>query len=181
MDNPMYTLVGIGLIVIIFGAPFFKRWANRKASAVGERAGKRFADHQVAKANEKLPELLNEIGTTIVLTVPFEQAREIVETAAAKKKRDYKDLDATTFGIRFTEPDDGAVTFEQDDLGTRVQVERFREHLGYPMIAPLWKKFRDNIAEAAAAAGVTSAPGPVQTYVRGRIIDDKNSEWTLSS
>ena len=181
MDNPWYIIGGILVIVLLIALPFIRRSLNRKAREAGAKAGEKFAANQVAKAHEKLPQMVDQLGQTVVLDAPEERAREIVAQAAAKKPKDFPALDDGTFGMRFAEPTDGIVRLASDGATTVVQVERFREHMGYPMLMSTWEKFRKNITDAAAAAGITASAGPVQSYTRGALVEGNNAAWTRNT
>lgn len=178
MDNPFYVIGGIAVIVFLISGPFIKRWTRRKGAQIGRQAGEKFAAHNIAKANEKVPEMLAQLGATLVIAAPEAQAREIVATGAAKKRKDFPANDDGTFGIRFTEPEDAVVALVPDPQGFRVQVERFREHFGYPMMMGHWATFQKNIRAAATAAGVPVTEGPVQSFTRGAIVSGNDAAWT---
>lgn len=178
MDNLWYIGGGLIVVGILVAGPSIRRRVNRAAADAGARAGQKFAEQNIAKANGNVPAMLDQLGQTVVLDVPEESAREIVARAAAKRPKDYPALDDGTFGLRFTEPTDGIVRLVADGTATRVQVESFREHGGYPLLMPVWKTFRDNITTAAASAGVTATAGPVQTYTRGAFVEGDNAAWT---
>ncbi|MFS0853036.1 hypothetical protein [Microbacterium sp. 179-I 3D4 NHS] len=174
MDNLTYILLGILVLLLIVGGPFLKGWANRKASAAGENAGRKFAANQLVK-------VLGEFGTTVVIHAPEAVAREIVAEAAAKKPKDFPPRADGGYGIRFTEADDAIVRLVPGSAGVRVQVETFREYMGFPQTAPFWKDLRGRIAAAATARGVTVEEGPRLDYLRGPLLDVKNARWSLDA
>lgn len=172
--DPTIILLGILVIVLLFGAPFFKRWANRKAAEAGENAGRKFSAKQLVK-------VLVEFGTTLVIHAPEETAREIVTAAAAQKPKDFSARADGGFGLRFMEPDDSVVRVVGDPAGARVQVETFREYMGFPQTVQLWQDLRTRVSAAAAERGVTVTEGPHLEYLRGHLLDPKNARWALDS
>jgi hypothetical protein len=174
VDNATYILLGILVLLLIIGGPFLKSWAGRRASDAGENAGKRYAANQ-------LVQVLGEFGTTVVIHAPEPVAREIVAEAAAEKPKDFPPRADGGYGIRFTEADDAIVRLVSDPAGVRVQVETFREYMGFPQTAPFWKDLRARIATAAAARGITVEEGPRLDYLRGPLIDVKNARWSLDA
>lgn len=181
MDNLWYIGGGLIIVVILVAGPFVRRWVNRTAAGAGARAGQRYAEHNISQANGTLPEKLHQLGQTVVLAVPEERAQAIVTQAAATNPQDYPALDDGSFGLKLTDPTDGVVRLVADGATTRVQLERFREHLGSPMLMPTWNTFRENITKAAASAGVTATPGPVQTYTRGAVVEGDTGAWTRNT
>lgn len=172
VDNPTYILLGLLVLAIIVGAPFLRRWANGKASAAGERAGRRFAATQLVK-------VLTEFGTTLVVHAPEHTAREIVGEAVAAKPKDFSVRDDGGYGIRFVEHDDTTVRLVPDPAGSRVQIETFREYMGFPQTAPFWTELRGRITAAAASRGVAVSEGPHLEFLRGGLLDAKNARWML--
>lgn len=172
--DPTIILLGILVLVLIIGGPFIKRWANRKAAAAGENAGRKFAAKQLVN-------VLVEFGTTVVIHAPEDAAREIVAEAAGKKPKDFPERADGGFGIRFVEPDDTIVRLVPDPAGTRVQVETFREYMGFPQTVSFWQDLRTRISTAAAARGVTVSEGPHLEYLRGHLLDPKNARWALDA
>lgn len=178
MDNLWYIVGALIVVAILVAGPSIRRRVNRAAADAGARAGQRFAERSIAKADDQVPAMLDQLGQTVVLDAPEQRAREIVTQAAAKRAKDHPDLGDGTFGLRFAEPTDGIVRLVTDGTATRVQVESFREHGGYPMLMPVWKAFRDEITKAAASVGVTATAGPVQTYTRGASTEGGSATWT---
>lgn len=172
--DPTLILLGILVLVLIVGGPFIKGWANRKAAAAGENAGRKFAAKQLVN-------VLVEFGTTLVLLAPEDVAREIVAEAAGKKPKDFPTRTDGGVGIRFVEPDDTIVRLVADPSGTRVQVETFREYMGFPQTVSFWQDLRTRISTAAASRGVTVSEGPHLEYVRGALLDPRNARWALDA
>lgn len=174
MENVTYLLLGILVLVLVVGGPFLRRWLRTKATRAGENAGKKFAASQLVKA-------LAEFGTTLVIHAPESVAREIVATAAAKKPKDFHPRADGRYGIRFVEPDDAVVRLVPAPDGTRLEMESFREYMGFPQTAPLWKDLRTRVSAAAAANEVSVAEGPRREYRRGALLDEKNAAWALEA
>jgi len=174
VDNPTYLLLGLLVLALIIGGPFLKGWANRKAASAGENAGKKFAASQLVK-------VLPEFGTTLIIHAPEHSAREIVAEAAAKKPKDFPARADGGYGIRFAEADDTIVRLVPDPAGTRVQVETFREYMGFPQTAPFWTDLRERIASAAGAHDTAVSEGPRLEYLRGALLDARNARWTLDA
>lgn len=169
VDTPLYILLGLLILALIIAWPLLKGRLNRRVSEAGDRAGKKYANAQLVKT-------LGEFGTTLVIHAPEPVAREIVAAGAAAQKH-VALRDDGTYGIRFVEPDDTIVRLVSDPDGTRMQVETFREYLGFPQTAPLWTELRSRVATAAGEREVSVAEGTAVAYVRGALIDDRNARW----
>jgi hypothetical protein len=174
VDNPTYLLLGIVVIVLLIGGPFLKAWARRSASTAGENAGRKFAASQLVK-------VLPVFGTTLVIHAPEETAREIVAEAAGTKPKEFSSRADGGYGIRFVEPDDTIVRLVPDSGGTRVQVETFREYMGFPQTVSSWTDLRERITATAASRGATVSDGPYVEYLRGALLDADNARWTLDA
>lgn len=172
--DPTIILLGLLVIVLLIGAPFFKGWANRKAAAAGANAGKKFAAKQLVN-------VLVEFGTTLVLHAPEDIAREVVAEAAGTKPKDFTVRPDGGFGIRFVEPDDTIVRLVSGPGGTRVQIETFREYMGFPQTCQFWQDLRARITAAATERGITVSEGPHLEYLRGHLLDPKNARWSLDA
>jgi hypothetical protein len=174
VDNPTFLLLGLLILALVVGGPFLRSTLSRKGSTLGEDAGRRFSAAQLVKT-------LDEFGTTVVIHAPEALARQIVAEAAAMRPKDVFPRSDDAYGIRFVEPDDAIVRVVPDPAGTRVQVERFREYMGFPQTAPLWKDLRGRIASTAAARNVSVSEGNPLEYLRGDLIDDRNAGWVLDT
>lgn len=170
VDILLYLLLGVLIVVLIFAGPMLKSRLSRGASRAGDAAGRKFAASQ-------LVETLGEFGTTVVIHAPEPVAREIAAAAIAKKQKEYVIRSDGGYGIRFLEPDDTIVRLVTDPEGTRMQVQTFREYMGVPQTAPLWKELRSRVASAAGARDVSVTEGPPAEYLRGELIDDRNARW----
>ena len=169
VDTPLYILLGLLILALIIAGPLLKSRLSRRVSEAGDRAGKKYASTQLVKT-------LGEFGTTLVIHAPEPVAREIVAVAAAPQKH-ITLRDDGSYGIRFVEPDDTIVRLVRDPDGTRMQVETFREYLGFPQTAPLWTELRSRIASTAGVRDVSVAEGVTAEYVRGALLDDRNARW----
>lgn len=174
VDNPTYILLGILVIALVIGGPFLRVWARRKAAAAGENAGRRFAASQLVK-------VLPEFGTTLVIHAPEDAARRIVAEAAGTKPKEFSARADGGYGIRFVEPDDTIVRLVPNGAGTRVQVESFREYMGFPQTVSSWVDLRKRIAATATTRGATVSEGPYVEYLRGALLDADNARWTLDA
>lgn len=58
-----------------------------------------------------------------------------------------------------------------------MRVETFREYLGFPQTAPLWRELRALVAAEAATRQIEVADGPVSVFERGPVLDDRNARW----
>lgn len=174
VDAVPYLLLGVPILALIIGGPLLKSRLNRKASEAGDQTGRKFAAAQLTKT-------LGEFGTTLVIHAPENIAREIVASAMAKKQREYVIRSDGDYGIRFIEPDDTVVHLDADPEGTRMQVETFREYMGFPQTAPLWTELRTRVASAAGAREISVAAGERIGFLRGALIDDRNARWVRDS
>jgi hypothetical protein len=170
VDAVPYLLLGLPILALIIGGPILKSRLGRRASEAGDRAGKRFTDKQLHAA-------LGELGTTLVIHAAESRVREIVASAIAGKQREYVIRSDGAYGIRFVEPDDTIVRLHPVTEGTRMQVETFREYLGFPQTVQLWTDLRTRVSSAAEDREVTVADGKPVGYVRGELIDDRNARW----
>lgn len=170
VDILLYILLGLLILALIIGGPVLKSRLNRGASRAGDEAGRKFVAGQLVKT-------LGEFGTTLVIHAPEPLAREIAAAAMANKQKEYVIRSDGGYGIRFLEPDDTIVRLVADPDGTRMQVETFREYMGVPQTAPLWKELRSRVASAAEARDVPVAEGAPAEYLRGALVDDRNARW----
>lgn len=166
MDNPLFFIVLIVAVIVL--AIFLPRWVRRSSRSAGERAEQRVTA-------SRLDEILGELGSTVVLHAPEPVAREIVDSVVLQQPRKFAVLADGGYGIRFVEPDDSLVRLVEDEDGTRVQVERFREYLGKPQTTEFWADLRSRVASAASARGVATAAGPALRHRR----DDATGVWSL--
>ncbi|APH43988.1 hypothetical protein BMW26_02675 [Microbacterium sp. 1.5R] len=164
MDNPLIYIAAIGAIIVL--AILLPRWVRRSTGAAGGRAGQR----HVA---DRLTGILEELGTTLVLQTSEATAREIVDGVVRQQPRKFTPLASGGYGIRFVEPDDAIVRVVDDENGTRLQVERIREHLGVPNTSEFWSDLRSAVSAAARAEGVQVSPGPPLRHRR----DDATESW----
>lgn len=170
VDTPLYLLLGLLIVALIIAGPLLKRWLNRRVSEAGDAAGNRFAAAQLVKT-------LGEFGTTLVIHAPEPLARQIVASATSNTLKDFAIRNDGGYGIRFVEPDDTIIRLVPDPEGTRMQVETFREYMGFPQTAPLWIDLRARVASAAGAREISVAEGAAVEYLRGELIDDRNARW----
>lgn len=171
MDTVLFLLLGLVILAIIVGAAFLRPWLNRSATAAGERAGRRFAQEQVQRA-------LAEFGTTLRIHAPAAEAQAILATARQTRSKDFLSLGGETIGIRFVEPDDTVIRLLPDGDAMLLRVETFREYMGFPQTAPLWKDLRSRVTAEAEARGVPVTAGPSASYSRGPLLDDRNARWS---
>ncbi|MGH3691019.1 MAG: hypothetical protein ACRDT7_12750 [Microbacterium sp.] len=174
MDAVPYLLLGVPILALIIGGPLLKSRLGRNASEAGDETGRRFAA-------EKLTQTLGEFGTTLVIHAPERIAREIVASAMANKQREYVIRSDGDYGIRFIEPDDSIVHLHTDHEGIRMQVETFREYMGFPQTAPLWTELRSRVTSAAGAREIPVTAGEPIGFIRGALIDDRNARWVRDS
>lgn len=172
VDIVAYILLGLLVLAIIVAAPFLRRWTNDRAAAAGEKAGRRYTAG-------RLTDVLRELGTTVVVDAPEQTVRDLLTAAVAARPRDFSSRSDGGYGIRFVEDDDTVVRVVADPAGTRMQVETFREYLGFPQTAPQWTALRTLLADSAAERGIDTAEGPHLEYLRGALLDPRNARWTL--
>ena len=170
VDILLYVLLGLLIVALIIAGPLLTRRLNRRATAAGDRARRKFVATQLVKT-------LDELGTTIVIHAPEHLAREIVAAATDTKQKEFTVRDDGGYGIRFVEPDDTIIRLVADPEGTRMQVETFREYMGVPQSAPLWTDLRSRVAAGAGARQVAVTEGTRIEYLRGELIDDRNARW----
>lgn len=164
MDNPLIYVAVIGAIIVL--AIFLPRWVRRSTDAAGGRAGRRYA-------TDRLTGILDELGTTVVLHTSEATAREVVDGVVVQQPRKFLRLEGGGYGIRFVEPDDALVRLVDDEDGTRLEVERIREHLGVPNTSEFWADLRSGVSTAARDRGITVSPGRPLHHRR----DDATGTW----
>ncbi|SDH65928.1 hypothetical protein [Agrococcus jejuensis] len=179
MDNPLYVIGGIAVILFLIAVPFIRRWSRRKGAEIGEAAGRRFAEGQVAKADASVPKMIAQIAVTMVLHAPEAQARAIM-AEATRKGADFPERPDGTWGMRFLDPADGVAELVPGPQGTLVRVREFGEPMGYPTLGPVWLRLRGRIEKAAKAAQVQVSEGPVQQYVRHAPPTGDKGRWALA-
>lgn len=150
MDNALIYVAVIAAILVL--AIFLPRWVRSSTDAAGGRAGRRYA-------TDRLTGILDELGTTVVLHTSEATAREVVDGVVLQQPRKFTRLGGGGYGIRFIEPDDAIVRLVDDEDGTRLEVERVREHLGVPNTSEFWAELRSGVSAAAHARGIAISPG----------------------
>ncbi len=170
MDSVLTVVLVVVIITLLVGAAFLPRWVRRSSTAAGARAGARFTA-------ERMTQLLTELGTTLRIQAPPEVAAALLHAAVAGHEKAYAVLDDGTVGIRFVEPDDTVVRLGPDAEGTLLRVETFRDYLGFPQTAPLWRELRERVTGEAAARRIEVSDGPVSVFERGDLLDDRNARW----
>ncbi|WP_149084381.1 MULTISPECIES: hypothetical protein [Microbacterium] len=170
MDTAL-TLVLVAIIIgLIVGAALLRGWVRRSASSAGERAAGRYTA-------ARMDEILADLGSTLVIHGSPIAAAEIVHDAVAGRAKSFTPLADGTLGIRFVEPDDTIAGLVPGPGGTLLRIETFRDYLGFPQTAPLWRELRGLVTANAAARGVTVSDGPVSVFERGSLLDDRNARW----
>lgn len=170
MDLPLYLLLGVLILALIIGGPLLRSRSKRRAAQDGEHTGNRYAAARLA-------ETLDVLGTPLVIHAPEPLAREILASATVTAREECTIREDGGYGIRFAEPDDTIVRLVADPEGTRMQVETFREYLGFPQTAQPWTDLRSRVASIADAHGVTVGDGATIGYRRGPLLDDRNARW----
>jgi len=166
VDNPLFFIALIVAVIVL--AIFLPRWVRRSSRSAGERTEQRVTA-------SRLEEILGELGSTVVLHAPEPVAREIVDGVALQQPRKFTVLPDGAYGIRFVESDDSLIRLIEDQDGTRVQIERFREYLGKPQTTEFWADLRSRVISAASARGVATTAGPALRHHR----DDATGAWSL--
>ena len=179
MDDPLNVIGGIAVIVLLVAAPFIRRWARRKGADLGERAGRRFADDNLAKGAAAKERMVAGLGATIVIGAPPERAHAIV-TEATRKGRDVRVTPDGRFEILFGVDPAATVALDDRPEGTLVHLVDFREQHGQQLFAPFWDALRTRIEKVATAEGVATRPGPQLTHVRTPVPGDAlHGTWAL--
>ncbi|WP_101847501.1 hypothetical protein [Zhihengliuella sp. ISTPL4] len=172
MDFPLLAIVVLILVVIglIVGAAFLLGWGRRSGAAAGARAGARFTATRVEA-------ILADLGDTLVIHAPPTVAADVVRAVVTERGKEFHLLADGAVGIRFIEPDDTIAWLRPESTGTVLRVETFRDYLGYPQTAPLWRNLRALVTAEAAARLIEVSPGPVSVFERGPLLDDRNARW----
>lgn len=168
MDNPGLPFAVIAAVIL--GAVLLPRWIRSSSKAAGERTAQRAADSRLIK-------ILDELGTTPVIHAPEPVSREIVDRVVLQHPRKFTALPDGSYGIRFVEADDALVRLVDDPVGTRLQIERVREHLGMPTASGFWSDLRERVTSAAAAQGIAVADGTRARLVRRAPAADGSVTW----
>lgn len=166
MDNPLFFIALIAALLVV--AVLLPRWIRRSTRAAGERTGR----HEV---ESRLAEILEGLGTTVVLHAPESTVRALVDEVVRTQPRMFTALPDGAYGIRFIDPDDAVVRLVETEGGTRLQVERFREYLGRPNTSQFWEELRSRVVAAATTRGIPTSAGPVLAHRR----DETTASWTL--
>lgn len=164
MDNPLIYIAVIGAILVL--AIFLPRWVRRSTGAAGGRAGRRYA-------TDRLSGILEELGATLVLHTSEATARGIIDDVVRSQPRKFSQLAGGDYGLRFIDADDAIVRLVDDAGGTRLEVERIREHLGVPNTSEFWADLRSAVSAAARVEGVEVSPGRPLRHRR----DEATGTW----
>lgn len=164
MDNALIYVAVIAAILVL--AIFLPRWVRRSTDAAGGREGRRYA-------TTRLTGILDELDTTLVLHAPEATAREVVDGVVLQQPRKFTRLGGGGYGIRFIELDDAIVRLVDDERGTRLEVERVREHLGVPNTSEFWADLRSGVSAAADVRGIDVSPGRPTHHRR----DEATGTW----
>jgi len=170
VDTVLTVVLVAAIIGLLVGAAFLPGWVRRSSTAAGARAGARFTA-------ERMTELLADLGATLRIQAPPEVAAALLRAAVTGREKDYTVLADGTVGIRFVEPDDTVVDLVPDAEQALLRVETFRDYLGFPQTAPLWRELRERATAEAAVRGIGVSDGPVSTFDRGDLLDDRNARW----
>lgn len=167
MDNPLVVIGAIGAVVVL--AMLLPRWIRRSSDSTGRRAGRRFEQ-------ERLLEILDVLGTTLVLEASESTASEVVDTVVRRDPRRFTVLDDLGgYGIRFLEADDAVAVLAPVEQGMRLQIDRFREYLGRPNTAGFWADLRARAEAEARYRGIATATGASLRYER---VTGEEPVWT---
>jgi hypothetical protein len=164
VDNPLIYIAVIGAVLVL--VIFLPRWIRRSTGAAGDRAGRRYA-------TDRLTGILDELGTTLVLHTSEATARQVIDGVVLQQPRKFTRLAGGSYGIRFIESDDAVVRLVDDENGTRLEVERIREHLGVPNTSEFWADLRSDVTAAARTRGIAVSPGQPIRHRR----DDATGSW----
>lgn len=169
MDNPL--VIGTVIVAIVVVAMLAPRWIRRSSQSRGRVAGRRFEEDRVR-------EILDDLGTTIVLHASPDTAQATVEHVVRDDPRRFTLLGGDAYGIRFLEPDDAVARLVPTADGMRLQVERFGEHLGRPNTSGFWNDLRARTRAEATARGIrTTTPDAPQLFDR---VDGDPPSWVLA-
>ncbi|WP_336501495.1 hypothetical protein [Microbacterium paraoxydans] len=170
MDTALIPALFVVILGLIVGAAFLRGWVRRSASSAGQRAGARYTA-------ARTEEILADLGATLVVHDSPTAAADILRTVVADRGKSFSLLADDALGIRFVEPDDTVARLVPGPEGTLLGVETFREYLGFPQTAPLWRELRALVAAEAATRQIEVADGPVSVFERGPVLDDRNARW----
>lgn len=157
------------IVALIGGAMLLGGVVRRSVARSGDRYARSVAD-------DRLDAALRELGATLVVHSSASVASDIVDGVVAADPRRFVTLDDGAYGIRFVHDDDTVMRIVDDPAGSRLEVERSREHLGLPKGGGYWAELRTLVAAAAASRGVSTAPGPSVAFER-RELDGDVVEW----
>ncbi|MFJ4224024.1 hypothetical protein [Microbacterium sp. NPDC089695] len=169
MENPL--VIGALIVAIIVLAMIVPRWIRRSTEVRGRMSGRRFEE-------DRILEILDDLGATVVLHAPAERARALVDEIVRDDPRRFALLDDGSYGIRFLEPDDAVARLRPVVDGMRLQVERFGEHLGRPNTAEFWNELRARVRDAAASVGIESTSPEARSLFERR--DGEHPIWELA-
>jgi hypothetical protein len=124
-----------------------------------------------------MEEILADLGATLLVHASPTATAELLRVIVEERGRSFSLLPDGALGVRFVEPDDTVARLVPGSAGTLVRVETFREYLGFPQTAPLWRELRALVSAEAATRGIEVADGPVSLFERGPELDDRNARW----
>lgn len=170
MDLTLVLVLALCILGLIVGAAFLRGWVRRSGAAAGARAGARFTA-------TRMEAILADLGATLMIHASPAVAAGLLDRAVATRGKDFHLLPDGAIGIRFVEPDDTIVRLQPGPAGTLLRIETFRDYLGFPQTAPLWRDLRGLVIAEAAARRIEVSEGPVQVFERGPLLDDRNARW----
>ncbi|WP_136050868.1 hypothetical protein [Microbacterium sp. K36] len=170
LDTALILVLFLVILGLIVGAAFLRGWVRRSASSAGERAGARYTA-------ARMEEILADLGATLLVHASPTATAELLRVVVAERGRSFSLLPDGALGVRFVEPDDTVARLVPRSGGTLLRVETFREYLGFPQTAPLWRELRALAAAEAAIRGIEVGDGPVSVFERGPELDDRNARW----
>lgn len=179
MDDPLYVIGGIAVVLLLIAVPFVRRWTRRTGAELGERAGRRVAEDNLAKGEVAKQRMVEGLGATVVIGAPPARAHELV-AEATRKGSDYRSTPDGLFEILFGVEPAATVVLSDTPDGTLVHLQDFREQHGQVLFAPFWDTLRTRIEKAATAAGVSTRPGPRLSFARTPVPGEAlNGTWAL--
>ncbi len=170
MNDYLYLLLGLIVLVLVVFRPLIRFRARQLGRGIGTKAGQQWAD-------SKLPAVLEELGTTLVLETDAAAAALVVDTAIAARSKKFRAHGDGTFSIDVIEDDDVQVRLVPAGSGTQLQVESFRDYMAFPQGMSDWIRLRTQVTEAAEEAGVPVRTGAVLAYERHEQVETDNWRW----
>lgn len=171
MNEALYLFV---IPVVLFALAWFTPQIRRHALAFGDKVTTRVAR---VYGDRKLPAALAALGETLVLEADQAAATRVVEAAVATRPKRYRVTGPGTYTAKFVEHGDVHVRLVVAGSGSQLQLQSFRDYLGFPQGHREWDDLRERVTVGAARAGVPVRAGESVAFERREQVRPDNWRW----